>query len=139
MSTTIIPIKDSYHCYRKGVTPTPAAAYNEARQQIARKYFNLMKAMPDTAAVSFQEITESGNGGSTTRIETFDTISVTGAGSKTKGKTLTRERSWETWFDVHYVVKLIFVPSDEVAKVSKGQSIDDVNREIANDVTEAGG
>lgn len=135
MSASIIPISDSHHYYRKGVKSAPAEAYNEARQQITRKYINLMKAMPDTAVVSFQEITESGNGGSIARIGTFDTISVTGAGSKTKNKL--GKRSWETWFDVHYTIKLIAVPAAEAKNVSKGRTVAEINAEIAKDAAEA--
>lgn len=139
MSAVVVPITDSHHYFRKGVKSDPPGAYNEARQQITRKYINLMKAMPDTAVVSFQEITEPGNGGSIARIGTFDTISVTGAGSKNVGQTPFRPRSWTCWFDVQYTVKLVFVPSSEQHKVSKGRSIEDVNREIGKDVSQAGG
>ncbi len=132
MSVSIIPIKDSYHYYHKGVSSRPSWAYNDARQQIARKWADFMKAMPDTSNVSVQDAKYENLGGSTARLGVFSTnITVTGAGSKTKGATPFRGGSWETWFDVHYELQLVFVASNQQAKVDTGLSIEEVNKRIA--------
>jgi hypothetical protein len=130
MSATVIPIKDSYHYYHKGVKSRPSWAYDDARKQIASKWANFMKAMPDTANVIVQDVVYEGLGGSIARIGVFSgDLSVTGAGSKTKNPTF-GARSWETWFDIQYELQLVFLPSKEAKGVGKGLSIEEVNRRI---------
>ncbi|KAG9503563.1 hypothetical protein J7337_003514 [Fusarium musae] len=132
MSTQVIDFQDSHHFYHKGVESRPKWAFDEARKQIIAKYGRLMSAMPNTAHVVFQDFEGKGNGGSVARIGVFvGDLSVTGAGSKTKAPTvLSPSRQWETWFDVHYQVKLIFVSSNDEGKVSTGKSIEEINNEI---------
>lgn len=88
--------------------------------------------MPDTSNVKVQDVVYDNLGGSTARLGIFTgDLSVTGAGSKTKGATLTRGASWETWFDIHYELQLVFVPSGQAKQVKEGLSIEEVNNLIS--------
>ncbi|PNP51192.1 hypothetical protein THARTR1_08096 [Trichoderma harzianum] len=127
----MIPIKETYHFYHKGVDSRPAWAYDEARKQIARKWAEFMKAMPDTANVKVQDVAFDNLGGTTSRLGVFTSIGVTGAGSKTKGATPFRGGSWETWFDVTYEMQLVFISQSKQKEVGEGLSIEEVNRRIA--------
>ena len=60
MSGSVLPIQDSYHYYHKGSDSRPAWAYNDGRLQIANKWANFMKAMPDTANVRIQDVVYDG-------------------------------------------------------------------------------
>lgn len=129
---SIIPIKETYHYYHKGVSSRSAWAYDDARKTIATKWANFLKAMPDTSNVTVQDITIKNLGGKTARMGLWTgELTITGAGSKTKGKTLTQDRSWEVWFDVHYEMQLVSIPVENEKQVSKGLSIEEVNRRIA--------
>ena len=55
-----------------------------------------------------QNVEALGNRSKIARMGTFSAISVTGACTKTRGGTLTRERRWEGWFDVDNEAKLVF-------------------------------
>ena len=126
---SVMSIVDNFHYFHHGVESRPAWAYNDARQQIAGKWAEFLKAMPDTANVTVQNIVFQNLGGSISRIGTFPKdFSVSGAGSKT---TNSGGRVWEAWFDLHYEFTMYFIPSGGAINVDKGRSEDEINKSIA--------